>query len=62
MEPSPWCKLLFLTREIVEWGCFASGEAETKKGTTAMIVASEKCILERRAEDLVTVELLVCNK
>jgi uncharacterized membrane protein YecN with MAPEG domain len=36
--------VLFLAREIVEWGCFARGETEAKRGTTAMIVASEKCI------------------
>jgi hypothetical protein len=44
-ESSGWDKLLLLDRGIVVWDCFASGEAEAKRGTTAMIVASEKYIL-----------------
>jgi len=41
-------------------GCSARGDAEAQRGTIARIVASEKCILARRVEELVTVELLVC--
>ena len=46
----------------MEWGYSVGGEAEAKRGTTAMIVASEKCIAAKRVEELVTVELVVCNE
>jgi len=48
-------KLLLFDRGIVVSGCPASGEADAKRGTTAMIVASEKYILSRRDEAPVTI-------
>jgi hypothetical protein len=53
-EPSRRNMLLLLDRGIVVWGCSGSGEAVAKRGTRAMIVASEKCILEKRADKLMT--------
>ena len=61
-DASSWYKLLLSNRGILEWGYSVGGEAEAKRGTTAMIVASEKCIAAKRVEELVTVELVVCNE
>jgi len=62
-EPSGRCKLLLSRRGIVARGCSTSnGEAEAKTGMIAKIVAGEKCILAKRAEELVTVEPLMCNE
>jgi hypothetical protein len=61
MEPSGRCKLLFSVRGIVPRTCSANGEAEAKR-RIARIMESEKCILVRGAEELVTVELPICNE
>jgi hypothetical protein len=60
-EPSGKRKLLLSDKGIlITGGCSANGEAEARRGI-AKIVANEKCILTKRVEELVTVELLVGN-
>ena len=49
-EPLSQRRLVFLEIGILTGRGCASGVAEAKRGIIAMVVASEKCILLRRAE------------
>jgi hypothetical protein len=49
-EPSSRRRLVLLEIGIVTRGDCTIGVAEAKRGTTAMIVANDKCIVSRRAE------------